>query len=233
MLFWIQACAFGTWFHEHGRSILRQDYNFANIIWEFEAWSWWASCTRCQYPMQWLPLFIPLNSHSKMALNWTMLTPNRTPVPLPNETTITMVDLGAEVDLLIPDQPPSNHALAGGFGGAKKLKSIGKIWLTDQRVRADQLNSSAWNSYITKFTVHLRWRFKKSIRFPIRSTSLHSFNKIRAADFQRQLSSFRDQTVTRWWFDWWNQSWGPFQRPAYVWVCQSTGEGTRKVDLHA
>lgn len=68
-----------------------------------------------------------------MALNWTMLTPNRTPVPLPNETTITMVDLGAEVDLLIPDQPPSNHALAGGFGGAKKLKSIGKIWLTDQR----------------------------------------------------------------------------------------------------
>ena len=136
-----------------------------------------------------------------MALNWTMLTPNRTPVPLPNETTITMVDLGAEVDLLIPDQPPSNHALAGGFGGAKKLKSIGKIWLTDQRVCADQLNSSAWNSYITKFTVHLRWRFKKSIRFPIRSTSLHSFNKIRAADFQRQLSSFRDQTVTRWWFD--------------------------------
>ena len=91
-----------------------------------------------------------------MALNWTMLTPNRTPIPLPNETTITTVDLGVEVDLLIPDRPPSNHALAGGSGGAKKLKSMGKIWLTDQRVRGYRLSSSVWNGYPADFTVYLR-----------------------------------------------------------------------------
>jgi len=91
-----------------------------------------------------------------MALNWTMLTPNRTPIPLPNEAAITTVDLGVEVDLFIPNRPPSSHALAGGSGGAKKLRSMGKIWLTDQRVRGYRFSSSAWNSYPADFTVHLR-----------------------------------------------------------------------------
>jgi len=85
-----------------------------------------------------------------------MLTPNRTPIPLPNEAAITTVDLGVEVDLFIPNRPPSSHALAGGSGGAKKLRSMGKIWLTDQRVRGYRFSSSAWNSYPADFIVHLR-----------------------------------------------------------------------------
>ncbi|KAJ3572862.1 hypothetical protein NP233_g2803 [Leucocoprinus birnbaumii] len=68
-----------------------------------------------------------------MALNWTMLNPNRSPVPLPNELTITTVDSGVELSLVIPDAPPSGSSLAGGSGGTKRLKSMGKIWLTDQR----------------------------------------------------------------------------------------------------
>ncbi|KAF5364138.1 hypothetical protein D9756_000140 [Leucocoprinus leucothites] len=68
-----------------------------------------------------------------MALNWTMLTPNRSPVPLPDELTITTVDTGVELSLIVPDAPPSGDAVAGGSGGTKRLKSMGKIWLTDQR----------------------------------------------------------------------------------------------------
>ena len=69
-----------------------------------------------------------------MALNWTMLTPDRVPVPLPNETTIMTVESGAEVSLTIPDSPPTGSASAGGSGGERKLKGIGKLFLTDQRV---------------------------------------------------------------------------------------------------
>ncbi|KXN81733.1 UPF0664 stress-induced protein C29B12.11c [Leucoagaricus sp. SymC.cos] len=68
-----------------------------------------------------------------MALNWTMLTSNRSPVPLPHEMTITTVDSGVELSLMIPDAPPSGIALAGGSGGVKRLKSLGMICLTDQR----------------------------------------------------------------------------------------------------
>ena len=70
-----------------------------------------------------------------MALNWTMLNPNRTPVPLPNEITIMAVDSGADVSLTIPDAPPTASANSGGSGGERKLKGIGKLFLTDQRVR--------------------------------------------------------------------------------------------------
>ncbi|KAJ7229106.1 hypothetical protein GGX14DRAFT_416711 [Mycena pura] len=68
-----------------------------------------------------------------MALNWTMLSPNRTPVPLPNEMTITSVDNGVEMMLRIPDAPPSQSATAGGSGGSKTLKAMGKVSVTDQR----------------------------------------------------------------------------------------------------
>lgn len=74
-----------------------------------------------------------------MALNWAMLNPNRTPVPLPGEMTIAAVpaDAGVELQLVIPDAPPAGEgAVAGGSGGCKKLKAMGRIWLTDQRVRA-------------------------------------------------------------------------------------------------
>jgi len=69
-----------------------------------------------------------------MALNWTMLGPDRTPVPLPHEMTIMTVDSGAEVTLIIPDAPHAGSAAAGGAGGAQRLKDVGRIWLTDKRL---------------------------------------------------------------------------------------------------
>jgi hypothetical protein len=71
-----------------------------------------------------------------MALNWAMLNPNRTPVPLPGEMTIATVDTGVELLLTIPNAPPSADSISGGSGGCKKLKALGRIWLTDQRVRS-------------------------------------------------------------------------------------------------
>ncbi|KAG6919761.1 hypothetical protein DXG01_001595 [Tephrocybe rancida] len=70
-----------------------------------------------------------------MALNWTMLSPNRSPVPLPHEMTITNIDTGVDLALTIPDSAPVGDERAGGSGGSKKLKALGKAWLTDQRVR--------------------------------------------------------------------------------------------------
>jgi WW domain-binding protein 2 len=63
-----------------------------------------------------------------------MLNPDRSPVPLPNEMTITTVDAGVDVSLTVPDVPPSSTASAGGSGGRKKYTAMGKAWLTDQRV---------------------------------------------------------------------------------------------------
>lgn len=70
-----------------------------------------------------------------MALNWAMLDSNRSLIPLPNEQTISSVDSGVELALDIPDTPPSTSAIAGGLGGSKKMKEMGRLWLTDQRVR--------------------------------------------------------------------------------------------------
>lgn len=72
--------------------------------------------------------------HAIMALNWTMLSPNRSPVPLPDEMTVTTVDTAVDLSLLIPDSVPTGNDSAGGSGGSRKLKALGKIWLTDQRV---------------------------------------------------------------------------------------------------
>jgi hypothetical protein len=69
-----------------------------------------------------------------MALNWTMLNPDRIPVPLPHEITIMTVESGADVSLTIPDSPPTGSANSGGSGGERKLKGVGKLSLTDQRV---------------------------------------------------------------------------------------------------
>jgi hypothetical protein len=70
-----------------------------------------------------------------MALNWAMLNPNRIPVPLPHEMTVTTIDSGVEISLMIPDAPPTASSNAGGSGGIKRLKANGKLYLTDQRVR--------------------------------------------------------------------------------------------------
>ncbi|KAF4619713.1 hypothetical protein D9613_004810 [Agrocybe pediades] len=68
-----------------------------------------------------------------MALNWAMLSKDRSPIPLPHETTITTVDSGVEVFLTIPDAPPVGSSSAGGSGGVQKMKATGRLWLTDQR----------------------------------------------------------------------------------------------------
>ncbi|KDQ64113.1 hypothetical protein JAAARDRAFT_27738 [Jaapia argillacea MUCL 33604] len=69
-----------------------------------------------------------------MALNWTMLSPDRSPIPLPHEQTITTIDSGAELGITIPDAPPTASASAGGSGGSKKLREVGRIWVTDKRL---------------------------------------------------------------------------------------------------
>ena len=69
-----------------------------------------------------------------MSLNWAMLNSDRSPVPLKNEMTVTTVDSGVDLVLTIPNVPPSNSSSAGGSGGVRRLKAMGKIWLTDQRV---------------------------------------------------------------------------------------------------
>jgi hypothetical protein len=76
-----------------------------------------------------------------MALNWTMLKPDRTPVPLPGELTIMTVEPGAEVSLAIPDTPPTGSSMSGGSGGARKLNGTGKLFLTDQRVGLSEADS--------------------------------------------------------------------------------------------
>ena len=71
-----------------------------------------------------------------MALNWTMLGSDRTPVPLPGELMIMTVESGAEVSLIIPDVPPTGPSTSGGSGGGRNLNGTGKLFLTDQRVRS-------------------------------------------------------------------------------------------------
>jgi hypothetical protein len=70
-----------------------------------------------------------------MALNWAMLNADRTPVPLPEETTIMTITDGADLTLTIPDAPPAGVSSAGGSGGSKKMKEEGCVFLTEQRVR--------------------------------------------------------------------------------------------------
>ena len=69
-----------------------------------------------------------------MALNWTMLKADRTPVPLPREFTVTTTESGAELSLFIPDTLPTGSSTSGGSGGRRNLKGTGKLFLTDQRV---------------------------------------------------------------------------------------------------
>jgi len=63
-----------------------------------------------------------------------MLSPARSPIPLPNELTIRTIEGGVELALTIPDAPPSQASSSGGSGGTRKLKDVGRLWLTDQRL---------------------------------------------------------------------------------------------------
>ena len=70
-----------------------------------------------------------------MALNWTMLSPDRAPIPLPDELIIRTIETGVELTITIPNAPPTGPATSGGSGGVKKMKEPGRLFLTDQRVR--------------------------------------------------------------------------------------------------
>jgi hypothetical protein len=96
---------------------------------------------------------------SAMALNWTMLNPDRTPVPLPREFTIMTVDSGAEVSLIIPDTLPTGSASSGGSGGERNVKGTGKLFLTDQRVRSSYETRSFSTTHTSPcFLVDIRLR---------------------------------------------------------------------------
>ena len=74
--------------------------------------------------------------HLIMALNWTMLNQNGKPIPLPKEMTITTIDSGVDLSLIIPQSSgSSSSSSAAGSAGSTKRKAIGKAYLTDQRVR--------------------------------------------------------------------------------------------------
>jgi len=64
-----------------------------------------------------------------------MLNPNRIPVPLPHEMTVTTVDSGVEISLMIPTTTTgsTSSAAGGSSGGIKRFKANGKLYLTDQR----------------------------------------------------------------------------------------------------
>lgn len=70
-----------------------------------------------------------------MALNWTMLKPDRSPVPLPNEMIITTINSGVDIALTAPHGQSTSASSSGGpTAEGTRLKAIGRFWLTDQRV---------------------------------------------------------------------------------------------------
>ncbi|KAJ7725065.1 hypothetical protein B0H16DRAFT_1589849 [Mycena metata] len=96
-----------------------------------------------------------------MALNWTMLGPNKAPVPLPNEMTITTIESGAEIILRIPDAPPSAGAVAGGSGGSRTLKATGKVTVTDQRFIFTSSSDPAFESLSVPLPSILSTKFEQ------------------------------------------------------------------------
>lgn len=68
-----------------------------------------------------------------------MLSPDRAPIPLPDELIIRTVDSGVEFNVIIPNAPPTGAASSGGSGGTKKMKEQGRLFLTDQRVRTHNI----------------------------------------------------------------------------------------------
>ncbi|KAH6908093.1 hypothetical protein BKA70DRAFT_1280666 [Coprinopsis sp. MPI-PUGE-AT-0042] len=79
-----------------------------------------------------------------MALNWAMLDPNRVPVPLPDEMTITKVDSGVDLAVTIPpansstgassSREPQTPVPVNTTPSFQKMKATGRAWLTDQRL---------------------------------------------------------------------------------------------------
>lgn len=156
-----------------------------------------------------------------MALNWAMMNANRTPIPLPGEMTITTVDSGVELQLLIPNAPPvGDSATAGGSGGCKKLKAMGRIWLTDQRVCSVPHSRTALSSQVvlwpllrnasycalpitcgaalTGRTVCLRIGAKFLLRLPRCAVDLNPLHGLPPTYIRHELPNVRDQTCAKW-----------------------------------
>ena len=145
-----------------------------------------------------------------MALNWTMLKHDRSPIPLPNEQTITSIETGADLSLTIPDVPPTtSSSTAGGSGGVKKLKAFGRIWLTDQRVRGSIIPlmfhcslDLFWWTHQTANLYDGNWRI---FRIALSSITLYSLYAIRATDLWGKLPSIRNQAIARGRSHGWNE----------------------------
>ncbi|GJE87430.1 GRAM domain-containing protein [Phanerochaete sordida] len=79
-----------------------------------------------------------------MALNWTMLSDDRSPVPLPHELIIRTVEPpSVELTLLIPSSigsapqystGPSSSSSPSAPSNEKKITTTGGLWLTDTRL---------------------------------------------------------------------------------------------------
>ncbi|OSX59505.1 hypothetical protein POSPLADRAFT_1150989 [Postia placenta MAD-698-R-SB12] len=98
-----------------------------------------------------------------MALNCAMLSPSRAPIPLPNELTIRTIEGGVELSLIVPDAPPAGSSSSGGSGGTRKLKDVGRLWLTDQRLIfvSDGAPRSALESLSVPLTALLSTKFEQ------------------------------------------------------------------------
>jgi hypothetical protein len=124
----------------------------------------------------------PLRANPTMALNWTMLGPDRIPVPLPGELMIMTVESGAEVSVTIPDVPPTSTSTSGGSGGGRNLNGIGKLFLTDQRVRPFRTLSTLQRAHVEHgllayFCLRERRRRHRP-QYPNTTTAIHSINKV-------------------------------------------------------
>jgi hypothetical protein len=75
-----------------------------------------------------------------MALNWTMLSPERAPVPLPHELIIRTIESpSVDITLFIPSAVHTGSSTSSSSkdpDNEKKISASGGLWLTDQRVRA-------------------------------------------------------------------------------------------------
>ncbi|KAJ8087183.1 hypothetical protein AAF712_002721 [Marasmius tenuissimus] len=89
-----------------------------------------------------------------MALNCAMLNQTREPIPLPDEMFINTVDSGAEVVLNIPDDSPDPS-------GSQKMKAMGRVWLTDQRLLFTSSPDSSFDSLSIPLPSILSTRFEQ------------------------------------------------------------------------
>ncbi len=142
-----------------------------------------------------------------MALNWTMLDSQRSPIPLPHELIIRTVS-AAEVTVSVPNAPPTSSSTSGGSGGEKKLVGNGKIWLTDNRVHLPRASGTVTMylpicSLVCFDLAHIRsprcprkkHRISR-IRLTLDPTGVDTLHKVRAAVLRPELPGCGRQAVS-------------------------------------